>query len=91
MDILTFKQNLKSILNGKTGIEFTIYSTEIEVFSTKKSFGERLLELFADSKVKNVSLRSFQEKGCYGIVTNGFYTLLNSKGLGIYIPNGTRK
>lgn len=76
-----FLNKVKKALKDRVSKKYTIYTNELEEYTTKKSFGTRLLELVNDSRVSNIVLKSFEEKGCYGRICNGFYTLLNSGGI----------
>jgi len=81
MNTNEFLNKVKLVLKGRVSKKYTIYTNELEEFTSKRSFGTRLLELVNDSRVSNIVLKSFEEKGCFGIVCDGFYTLLNSGGI----------
>ena len=73
MDIAKFKTELKELLaRNPQPVVFKIRYNRVETFTTRKEFGLRLLELFADNNVVDIVLAVAKESGCFGTMTNDF-------------------
>ena len=79
MNAQNFKSNVREVLEGRTSEKYTIYTNKLEEFSTKKSFGLRLLELLEDENVSDIVLQSYAQKGYMGYTCNGFNMLKRSR------------
>lgn len=76
----SFKKELKQVLaNNKQQIQFQFFYKGLEKFTTKKAFGNRLLELFDDKNVVDIKLSSVQEKGYFGRFVKGFDRVIKNE------------